>query len=557
MGTGAKMRVYEIAREVGLPNKELIAKIRALGLEVNNHMSALDLDEVARVKHSLEKDRVKNTVSKRLSKTVIRRRSKGKEDAIEVKSPPEEAVPAKAAPAAPAKAPPSPPAVAKKPPAPEPPAAPVKSPPETKKEAVVAKVAKKAAPVAEPPPAAPAPEPAKVVAPAPEPEAKPVKAAPRVIDVPVDLGGGKAPVEAPPMSRPPPAPPKPLVVQKPASVGDARARFEKELERARRQAEDREKEKEDAAAAKKEEDAPDVRADGRPQVGTIINLPVTRIKITERGPGGRPLPGQGQVRGRFAQQNRGGRRDRKKKMVRKGTGKQTQITTPAEHKRVIRIEDTISIQDLAKAMGTKGTEVLRKLWSMGMTGANINGAIDFDTAQILSSEFGYDVQNVAFKEADVFGQGEDEAADLLTRAPVVTVMGHVDHGKTSLLDYIRSAKVASGEAGGITQHIGAYRVNAGEQHGDIVFIDTPGHAAFTEMRARGAQATDIVVLIVAADDGVMPQTVEAMEHAKAAGVSIIVAVNKCDLPGAQPDRPRQQLGDYGLIPEEWGGEVIY
>jgi translation initiation factor IF-2 len=192
---------------------------------------------------------------------------------------------------------------------------------------------------------------------------------------------------------------------------------------------------------------------------------------------------------------------------------------------------------------------------MGMTGVNINAAIDFDTAQLLAGEFAYEVQNVAFKEDDIFSQKVDESETLETRAPVVTVMGHVDHGKTSLLDSIRKAKVAAGEAGGITQHVAAYKVPS--SHGEIVFLDTPGHEAFTEMRARGAQATDIVVLVVAANDGVMPQTVEALAHAKDAKVSIIVAVNKIDLPDAQPERVKQQLADHGLIPEEWGGDTIY
>jgi translation initiation factor IF-2 len=207
-------------------------------------------------------------------------------------------------------------------------------------------------------------------------------------------------------------------------------------------------------------------------------------------------------------------------------------------------------------MGVKAPEVLKKLWGMGMTGVNINASIDFDTAQILASEFGYEVQNVAFKEEDVFAQKAEEPTDVQARSPVVTVMGHVDHGKTSLLDAIRKTRVAAGEAGGITQHVAAYKVPV-EGHGDIVFLDTPGHEAFTEMRARGAQATDIVVLVVAANDGVMPQTLEALTHAKDAKVTIIVAVNKVDLPDAQPERVRQQLADHGLIPEEWGGETSY
>ncbi|HYU16963.1 MAG TPA: translation initiation factor IF-2, partial [Candidatus Acidoferrum sp.] len=340
-------------------------------------------------------------------------------------------------------------------------------------------------------------------------------------------------------------------------VVDARSRFEAELERARSQAAERERERQARRAAEVAPTAP--REEGRPEVGSIISLPMTRIKITERGPSGRQMPGQGQVRGLYAQQQERGRRgarDVRKKMPKKG-GKQTLITTPAEHKRVIRIEDTVAVADMAKNMGIKAAELLKKLWAMGMVGVNINASIDLDTAQLVASEFGYEVQNVAFKEEQAFETAPDTEEDLESRSPVVTIMGHVDHGKTSLLDYIRKTKVAAGEAGGITQHIGAYRVDGGAGHGEIVFIDTPGHAAFTEMRARGAQATDLVVLVVAANDGVMPQTLEALSHAKDAKVPIIVAVNKSDLPDAQPERVRQQLADHGLIAEEWGGDTMF
>jgi translation initiation factor IF-2 len=319
---------------------------------------------------------------------------------------------------------------------------------------------------------------------------------------------------------------------------------------------------------------PPTRDPSRPAVGTVIALP-PRIKITERTPiVGRPAPGMqpaNPLRDRFARQQqrpgmgrpgmggpggRPGQNDFRKKLPLGKKGKQTLLTTPAEHKRVIRIEDSITVSELARGMGIKAPEVLKKLWGMGMAGININGVIDFETAQILSSEFGYEVQNVAFKEEDMFAQKTEDGDKATHRAPVVTVMGHVDHGKTSLLDSIRKARVAAGEAGGITQHIAAYKV-AAPGHGDIVFLDTPGHEAFTEMRARGAQATDIVVLVVAANDGVMPQTLEALAHAKDAKVSIIVAVNKIDLPDAQPERVKQQLADKGLIPEEWGGDTIY
>lgn len=232
---------------------------------------------------------------------------------------------------------------------------------------------------------------------------------------------------------------------------------------------------------------------------------------------------------------------------------QTELTTPKAIKRIIKISETITIGDLAKRMGIKATDLIKAMMRMG-TMVTINHVLDFDTAAILSSDYGYEVENVAVDLDEILEFTPDAPELLQERPPVVTIMGHVDHGKTSLLDSIRQANVISGEAGGITQHIGAYDV---ELHGrKITFLDTPGHEAFTAMRARGAQATDIAVLVVAADDGVMPQTVEAINHAKAAGVPIIVAINKMDKPTANPDRIMQDLTAYGLVAEDWGGDTI-
>ena len=284
-----------------------------------------------------------------------------------------------------------------------------------------------------------------------------------------------------------------------------------------------------------------------------------RVQYDAKAGTGGPPRHRGPMMGRGGGGNRFGRRGWGPPPGRRGGGA---ILTQerSAHKKVVKIEDSVTLQILAGKMALKAPQLLRALMQLGLTGVNINSTLDVDTAKLVANEFEWEVENVAVSEEaalDAARGVEEEASDdsRSPRVPIVTVMGHVDHGKTSLLDKIRKASVVDSEAGGITQHIGAYSVETG--HGKITFLDTPGHAAFTAMRARGADCTDVVILVVAADDGVMPQTKEAIAHAKASNVPIVVAINKIDKEDAQPERVRRELSEAGLVPEEWGGEVLF
>jgi translation initiation factor IF-2 len=507
--SAAKIRVYELAKEIGMAPKDLVAKARTLGIEVANHMSNLAGADVDRVRRAIERERQESLVEERLSDTVIRRRSRT--------APAGTGRPAAARPAAPPAAPP--PSLRETPspaPLPEPPSGgtPVSAPSEPEAPAFAAEVhvpavseASTEAPSAVAEEAAGA-TPAEVAA---EAETEPI------------LPSG----EAKPLTQVQ----VPVKIPQPVVTGSAATGQFIQL----------------PGLGAREAGVPKIEIKDRDEELRRMG----RGSLVSRGPGGRDWRAPG------APGQRPGGPPRKKVAMAGKKLKQTLITTPAEHKRVIRMGETIGVADLAQKMGVKGNEVVKKLWALGMMGVNINQNIELDAASLIATEFGYQVESTAFNEEEVISEGQvdDNPEDLVPRAPVVTVMGHVDHGKTSLLDAIRKANVAGGEAGGITQHIGAYRVHTPQ--GDVVFLDTPGHEAFTAMRARGAQMTDIVVIVVAAEEGPMPQTIEAIKHAQAAEVPILVAINKIDKPGANPAMVRTRLMEQQLVSEEMGGETIF
>jgi translation initiation factor IF-2 len=523
----SKVRVYELAQKMGIDNKELMIKLKDAGVEVKNHMAMIDEADAKRLEAPAPKgsspDREVPKEEVRVTSTVIRRRAKVVDTVEEPVAPQPEPVP-------------EPVKVEAVKPAPVVEVAPVEP-----QETIVAPV--KTEEVVEV--AKPLPEPPKVEPPQPK-EQPPVQRATAnraVILGRVEIPGVRT-KEAPTERREPP---------RPSSRPQDRPTQQRPSDRPAPQ---REK------SAPSVVQAPPVVADDR-KGKKRIEVDMAAAPTGDRGKPGAPKKGVdrkkevlrkadlAEKRERVFEPGKSGKK-KKNKEQRAPEGRKTEITTPKAIKRIIRISESITVGELAKRMGVKATDLIRVLMKQGMM-VTINHPLDVDTAAILSADFGYEIENVAIDLEEIVETAPDAPESLEERPPVVTIMGHVDHGKTSLLDAIREANVIAGEAGGITQHIGAYDV---ERNGrKITFLDTPGHEAFTAMRARGAKVTDIVILVVAADDGVMPQTREAINHSKAAGVPIIVAINKIDKPDSKPDRVKQELTEFGLQSSDWGGDT--
>jgi len=525
----AKIRIYELARDLNMTNKMLLEKIRDMDIDVKSHMSSIDDETEARIRGKILGSPAKEVEETRIKPTLIRRRKKRvrpkpveietsaepelRPEKIDVKDQtPEKILEEKELP---------PDRETKKPET-----AGLKKKSEKKAEAVDEVTAKTS--VVKEKPEAEKPVAKKLEKPAVLKKSKPKKVAKkRKKDTPAKII--KLPVTPPPKEKEPEIE-KDLVSKlekKPAAKPERKATPKGEPV------------KEPKKAKKKWTQKPDEGVTDRKFFKKKISF--RKKEVVE----GADL---------YAKGHRG-RKGRKAAKGKAAIAKQKPlITVPKAIKRRIKIDDAIALSDLAKRMGIKASEMIKKLMDLGVM-ATVNQVIDFDTAVLVAAEFEYELEKASFEEKTVLKVQEDDPDKLLSRPPVVTIMGHVDHGKTSLLDVIRKTKVTENEAGGITQHIGAYNVTTDK--GQIVFLDTPGHEAFTEMRSRGAKITDLVILVVAADDGVMPQTIEAINHSKAAEVPIIVAINKMDKPDANPERVQRELADVGIVSEDWGGDTIF
>ena len=571
----AKIRVYELARELKMESKELVEALNAGGLDIKNYMSTLDEEMASKARKVISGAVSEVVIEKRVKPRVIRRRKK----LVQVEEKDEltheaDGLPTDETPEA----------------IPETPDMEISSPSVSM---AAAKPEKIKTPVSDDD----AQPPAEIVvdapvvfeedSPAQEPEAPGAQASAEIV----------VPVQEPAVSKKPFEEKTPLEKKEPAVSGKKSPAPDKPAKTKGKKGKKRKSEK-PAKIISPPEEGPlknllareSEKKHVRPKVSKPKRRPSGPVSETPKQPAPpkvfEPLPDDGkpskkkkgwqkdqteatpkrsaakrrkkevyeradlyQDRGKKRKGKKGGKktRDIPRKL------KHTEITTPKAIKRRIKVQDTVTVTDLAKAMGTKATELLKRLMKLGVM-ANINQLLDFDTASLVADELDFELELDSFKEELFFSHVEDLPEDLVSRPPVVTIMGHVDHGKTSLLDYIRESNIIGGESGGITQHIGAYYVK--REAGDIVFLDTPGHEAFTAMRARGAKITDIIILVVAADDGAMPQTKEAINHGRAAGIPIIVAINKMDKANADPERVKRELAELDLAPEEWGGDTL-
>ena len=548
----SKVRVYELARELNLESKELVEKLVAGGLGIKNYMSTLDEDSIKRAKEIVSGVVSEVIEEKRIKSTVIRRRRKKVRIEKEpVAAPPEEEAQGEEIEEAQLEVTPEE----------------IKEEQVTEEEPVELKETAKA-----------------------EAEIKEEVAGEKAVEEKAE----KVPKEPSALAEVKKEKEAPL---KEKAKGEPKAKKALPEEEAKRKKAKRKKFDEPAKIIKRAEEGPlrellvkekkeKPKAKPEKKAGKRIVpkekplIPAHKLeevieKPEKEKPGKKKrqkkkleveVQAKGTIRRRKREiyekadlyQDRGpkrkGKKGAKKAKEPLKAQKHTEITIPKAIKRKIKVQELVTIADLAKAMGVKATDLIKALLKLGYV-ANINEPLDFETASVVADDFAYELELDTFEEESFIADTEDLPENLEVRPPVVTIMGHVDHGKTSLLDYIRKSNIIGGESGGITQHIGAYYVKS--EAGDIVFLDTPGHEAFTEMRARGAKVTDLIVLVVAADDGVMPQTREAINHARAADIPILVAINKIDKPEANSDKVKRELADLDLVPEDWGGETIF